>query len=196
MSAMIWDETLSAFKEAETPRIYGGGAWSFSSGKVWNKTEQAWEDAWGLDPNWWLDWTSYESYGSGAPYQAGIFSIVVDYNTPKVTLNCRGASTNTSGYYRCEGTGVNLVDVTPYSTLKYTREIHRGSIPYGISEYGFYLKYNNNSSSLQLERLDTPDNGSATKTVDISSIVGKASLKLMFNDGSGGYFILKDVTLS
>lgn len=46
MPAMIWDETLQAFKEADAPNIWNESAQAFvnAGGKVWNETSQSWKD--------------------------------------------------------------------------------------------------------------------------------------------------------
>lgn len=46
MSALIWDSTTQAFKDADTPKIYSGSSFGDAEGKIWNETAQAWEDAW------------------------------------------------------------------------------------------------------------------------------------------------------
>lgn len=46
MSALIWDSTTQAFKDADTPKIYSGSGFGDAEGKIWNETAQAWEDAW------------------------------------------------------------------------------------------------------------------------------------------------------
>lgn len=44
MSALIWDSSSQAFKESEIPKVYSGGVWQDTEGKVWNGS--AWVEAW------------------------------------------------------------------------------------------------------------------------------------------------------
>lgn len=49
MSVKIYDSTIGAFKDAETPLIWDeqAQAWKDSVGLVWNESAQAWEERWG-----------------------------------------------------------------------------------------------------------------------------------------------------
>lgn len=48
MSVKIYDSTIGAFKDAETPLIWDeqAQAWKDSVGLVWNESAQAWEERW------------------------------------------------------------------------------------------------------------------------------------------------------
>ena len=48
MSVKIYDSTIGAFKDAETPKIWDeqAQAWKDSVGLVWNESAQAWEERW------------------------------------------------------------------------------------------------------------------------------------------------------
>lgn len=49
MSVKIYDSTIGAFKDAETPLIWDeqNQAYKDSTGLVWNESAQAWEERWG-----------------------------------------------------------------------------------------------------------------------------------------------------
>lgn len=51
MSVKIYDSTIGAFKDTETPLIWDeqAQAWKDSAGLVWNESAQAWEERWGGD---------------------------------------------------------------------------------------------------------------------------------------------------
>lgn len=51
MSVKIYDSTIGAFKDAETPLIWDeqAQAWRDSVGLVWNESAQAWEERWSAD---------------------------------------------------------------------------------------------------------------------------------------------------
>lgn len=52
MSVKIYDSTIGAFKDAETPLIWDeqAQAWKGSTGLVWNESAQAWQERWGAIP--------------------------------------------------------------------------------------------------------------------------------------------------
>lgn len=54
MSVKIYDSTIGAFKDAETPLIWDeqAQAWKDSVGLVWNESAQAWEERWGDNKLW------------------------------------------------------------------------------------------------------------------------------------------------
>lgn len=46
MGALIYDSVAQAWKDSETPKIYSGGAWADSEGKIYDNGASAWVDAW------------------------------------------------------------------------------------------------------------------------------------------------------
>lgn len=46
MGALIYDTNTEAFKDAETPKVWGGGSFSDAEGKVYDDVNESWVDAW------------------------------------------------------------------------------------------------------------------------------------------------------
>ena len=73
MGAKVYDTTLGAFVDADTPLINGGGVFSESEGKVYNGSE--WVDAWSAN--------SYKYVmQNGQPKDFGSFEYVTSILTP------------------------------------------------------------------------------------------------------------------
>lgn len=94
MPAMIWDETIQAFKEADTPKIWNESAQAFvdAEGKVYNGSE-------------WID--CFKKYKS--------FTLTVKYNTYVTANSNHGGNTTvpqTTCVYKFDGKNMSLVSVS------------------------------------------------------------------------------------
>lgn len=112
MSALIWDSTSQAFKDADTPKIYSGSSFGDAEGKIWNETAQAWEDAWN-------SWNG-ELYDQGNEYIGVTGGIVQGSYTTYPGQLIKNADSITlrwgSGYASVAITN-NMIDITDYNYL-------------------------------------------------------------------------------
>lgn len=116
MSVKIYDSTIEAFKDAETPLIWDeqAQAWKDCVGLVWNESAQAWEERWGAQKILYLydqgnqcaditgGWSSGWSYGGGGTTSllANEFRVSANYGQ-----NAKGLETN------------KAIDVSEYAKL-------------------------------------------------------------------------------
>ena len=116
MSVKIYDSTIGAFKDAETPLIWDeqAQAWKDSVGLVWNESAQAWEERWNAQKILYLydqgnqcaditgGWSNGWSYGGGGTTSllTNEFRVSADYGQ-----NAKGLETN------------KAIDVSKYTKL-------------------------------------------------------------------------------
>ena len=116
MSVKIYDSTIGAFKDAETPLIWDeqAQAWKDSVGLVWNESAQAWEERWSAQKILYLydqgnqcaditgGWSNGWSYGGGGTTSLldNEFRVSADYGQ-----NAKGLETN------------KAIDVSEYTKL-------------------------------------------------------------------------------
>ena len=77
MSALIWDSSSGTYKESEIPKVYSGGVWQDTEGKVWNGS--AWVDAWTVLPNIIISSTYFQIYHGSCTIGNGYVSGTVSW---------------------------------------------------------------------------------------------------------------------
>ena len=150
MSVKIYDSTIGAFKDAETPLIWNESAqaWEDSVGLAWNESAQAWEEKWSAQKILYLydqgnqcaditgGWSNGWSYGGGGTTSllANEFRVNADYGQ-----NAKGLETN------------KAIDVSEYTKLiaevtplycSYGTQLPNGLWMYAIDNRSTWLEIN------------------------------------------------------
>lgn len=152
MSVKIYDSTIGAFKDAETPLIWEeqAQAWKDSVGLVWNESAQAWEERWG--GKLWL-------------YKEGDECV-------NVTGGWNNASSRNGGAVQTD----NKIDLSSYSKMyvEYKRVrsdsyAYRGTIVLMADRYS-YDSDSYDKSTFLLNASSQGYNGYVVEEIDISNV--------------------------
>lgn len=142
MSAMIWDSTTQAFKDAETPKVWdsSANAWKDAEGKIWNETAQAWEDAWNSEL--WL-----YNYGDQCIKNTGGWQNLnksgqpsYSYNNIAPVFNVNNVVFGDTGTSYSKYGASTMVTTKKINTSRYKR-VHINCVPTNSSPggWGFYI---------------------------------------------------------
>lgn len=140
MSVKIYDSTIGAFKDAETPLIWDeqAQAWKDSVGLVWNESAQAWEERWGKEK---VIYTPHKS----------IYPIGVGYS--KDSPDGRAESSTDLLYKLSSRGGVASYPTVAYENAKMLLHIDFSCISFvyikGIKKGTFYIDYIENPTVKQ-----------------------------------------------
>lgn len=147
MSVKIYDSTIGAFKDAETPLIWDeqAQAWKDSVGLVWNEQAQAWEERWGGTKYTWDDIESVSwnvSHSGNGDSVRGYYPENKDSNgkvTPEHYLFAsKGKLTGTEYYSHSFSTGI--IPCKAGMILKYNAYINTSSNYYPTGTCNIYDK--------------------------------------------------------
>lgn len=97
MSVKIYDSTIGAFKDAETPLIWDeqAQAWKDSVGLVWNESAQAWEERW---KSWYI---VYDEFAEST----------LDLKKWQMMINGSPSWNISNGLLSMYGSGINTVGI-------------------------------------------------------------------------------------
>lgn len=196
MSALIWDSTAQAFKDADTPNINNENSFGDAEGKIWNETAQAWEDAWS-------SWKGVlYDYGNECTSITGGWTIVRNNSgqarkdTDYLFFPFTGQNTNVSAKDDIIST-VNKVDISGYKNAYIVADINNGYANESLqinansrtngTKLGEWILYNDTSETLNnLTVVGTENGHTIYKTSDFS--YSGSYYVLFYCFGKGGKF--------
>lgn len=158
MSVLLYDETTQAFKESSNPLLYSGGGYDHALGKVYDKANEAWVDAW------------QEGLRDGYIYYYGQGGFTVE-STAGTTINFNA----------------NNIQVQGHSNQTDGKIITNKSRNLGLhSNMRFYVDWDGNYAQLKLN-VDFLDENKNKISVSTSPTYGASNYICINDNGVGNY---------